>query len=594
MGHHDDRQWDERVVDYIYGELEPADAARFEAEMALRPELAAEVRELQAVARLAAAGADPIPEPPESAVIEALTAARTRCDELQDASPGLWERISAWLLTPQLAGALTLVLIISVGIYTVGTGVFRRDTADEPSMQLEMAPTEPATETKDIPAAKEAVIPASKPAGKDVGVLIDEDELRPTPARTEGSATQAPAPEAVDQALPAPLVSDNKDRVEDKTTELPRKRAAKGLRSLVDHLTTAGNLEAALVAEEPLSEDTKSDTRSMDTPAHPTTVTARMEVNGETGNFGRKTMSKPEDADAAKVAAAKVAEKIVERRKKVQSKDMVVKKVEKKKKEDKKKNRKVAQLLRKTEEEAPPPERTGKKGAGWDDRQTEIRHAPTKSLLDGIVVPPDAAPVKKQPAPSPVINSTESLKVVGAVPDVDGGEDDGFIGLASEGKASTSGRFSSTTMNEDKSDEVTAVAEPSYMIRPEAAEAPGFSRGSKERSEKDEREENEEVKKETGAAEKKAPMSAARQGDAVCAVLAKALKEAEDAEDWTLAEDLTRQMIAQGCVADSDLEAVQEQRSAYKLKAIEMDQQAPTEDADPTAVEPASEPKKMK
>ena len=493
MRHHDDRQWDERVVDYIYGELGHADAARFEAEMALRPELAAEVRELQAVASLAAADASPIPEPPETAVTEALKAARTRCDELRDASPGLWEQISAWLLTSQLAGALTLVLIISVGIYTVGTGVFRRDTADEPSVQLEMAPVEPAAEAK--AEAKDI------PVDKDVGVRVDEDVVRPAPAPPEGSA-QALVTESVDQALPDAW-TDREDRVEDKTTELPRTRARaanEGLRSLVDHLTTAGNLDAALAAEDSLAEE--ADTRSMDTPAHPKSVEVREKSGGETGNFVKKTMSKPEDAGAAEVAEKKMT-KTMERPKKEQSKDGAKKK--------KAKSRKVARLLRRTEEEAPASEKSDKKKRDRSDRQTEMRHAPTKSLLDGIVVPPDAGPARKQPAPAPVITSAESLN--------------------------------GTTMNDDKSDEVTAEAEPSYMVRPEAAEAPGISLGSMERGVKG-KDEREEMKKETGEAEKMAPAPPAqapapppptRKGgaaaSAVCAALAKAIEEAEDAED---------------------------------------------------------------
>ena len=595
MGHHDDRQWDERVVDYIYGELEPADAARFEAEMALRPELAAEVRELQAVARLAAADADPIPEPPETAITEALTAARARCDELRETSPGLWEQISAWLLTPQLAGVLTLVLIISVGIYTVGTGVFRRDTADEPSMRHEMAPVEPAAEaevrTKEK--AKTEAKANGVPIDKGTITRADEDNVPLAPAAPEGAAAQAPAPEPVDQALPDAWITDREDRVKEKITEQPRVRATnQRLRSLMDDLTTTENLDAALAAEEPLSEDADSDTRSMDTPARPKTVDARggvsgggvsdETVSGGTGNFAGKAMSKPKVAGAAKAAEKK---KTVARRKKVQSKEMMKKKEDKKKGE--KKSSKVAPLLRKIEEEAPPPESTGKKGAGWDDRQTEMRHAPTKSLLDGIVVPPDAGPAKKQPAPAPVVLSTESVKVLSAVPQVDGGEDDGFLDTASAGNAPTSGQFSSTTMNEDKSDKVTAVAEPDYMIRPEAAEAPGISLGSMERAEKDE---SEEIKKETGEAEEKAPASSYRLGGAaaVCAALAKALEEAEDAEDWPLAEKLTQQMIAQGCVADRDLDAVQEQRSRYKLKAVETDTQDPAQEEAPAEAIPAT------
>jgi len=98
---------------------------------------------------------------------------------------------------------------------------------------------------------------------------------------------------------------------------------------------------------------------------------------------------------------------------------------------------------------------------------------------------------------------------------------------------------------------------------------------------------------------KEEPTMAAQDGASICAALAKAIEEAEADEDWTLAEKLTQQMIAQGCVSGADFDAVEEQGARYKQKAIEAELIAPTENDDSAtetapAPEEAVEPDQMK
>ncbi len=664
MGHHDDKRPDERVVDYIYGELGPADAARFEAEMQENPALAKDVRELQAVANMAASAAEPVPDPPEGAVAEAMAAARTRCDQIRGAEASFWERVAAWLLTPQLAGALTLVLVVSVGVYTIQTGVFDRDAADAPSVQQEMAPVGPVAEAEDAPAAAVAqpeapkakkapgrTEAATKAHGGEADYRATSGKTALPPRRPEPEPTEAPAaipapaqpPEVAQEEPTTEEKTVNKDRWKDSGVEKARTRTKeRGLRSPTD-LASAENLDAAPVLDATV--DAPSDDLALDTGEAAVAGDVRAEVSGEAGNFVEKSVRKPKEGAGGKLAGLKRekkrAAKTTTAKKKVTGKGSTKK--DKKaagpepRKEDIARDRKAADNIRKPEAKAEAPVAEEKKGVSKGYKKAEVRSAPkvTHSVLDGIVVPPPTGPERKMEE-APVVTSLDLAKKSSRA----GGSaegDDSFLGAQTGSGSPTNGVFDRSGIDEDgaASDKV----EPTYMIRPDAAEAPGIAIENTELREEpekkrpaampapetasiqarlvDEEAEDKATLREqpteessfdmtAEVAKEKAPIAVqseeapidAQDAAAVCAALAKAIEEAEEAEDWALAEKLTLQMIAQGCVSGTDFEAAEKQGARFRQKAMEADMVAPSDDipAGETAPTPAEavEPTDMK
>ncbi|MFH1530753.1 MAG: hypothetical protein ABIK09_08500 [Pseudomonadota bacterium] len=626
MRHHDDKRPDERVVDYIYGELGPNEAARFEAEMERDPALAREVRDLQHVVLIATDAAASIPDPPEAAVAEALAAARARCDTARGAEQGFWERIAAWLLTPQLAGALTLVLVISVGVYTLQTGVFDRDAAQGPSVKHEMAPVGPVLEAEETSAAAAPREEAKKEPpreedaatgdGRDREVdhreQAKEPELEPQPPAPKPEETPTAASAAVEAPDPAGTersdgevssrgygenagVAQTKDRISERN-----------LNTLVD-LATPRDLSAA-----------PARTAVSDAPAEDRTLVGgegtaleevRAEVSGGAGNFAETFVRKPKEKKATKAGVARKAALGKNLKKKgEQAPDTAPRKADDAGDQDR------AALLE-TEAKAPAPTDGGKKSAGEAYKQAEVRSSPkiNGSVLDGIVVPPSGPAKRKEEAP--VVTSL-SLSRDRASTGSAGGDDSGV----------------------DVSGGTPYGAEPDYLIRPEAVEAPGIAVEKTERREDaemmrpaampapvlasvqgkkvaddartmaeaedkisldEERPMEESVAGAATEVSKEEAPAARPSNAAACAALAKAIEEAEADEDWPLAESLTRQMLAQGCVSGSDFDAVEAQEARFRQKAMEADLVQPAEDDAPAAesapaVKEAVEPTKMK
>lgn len=670
MGHHDDKRPDERVVEYIYGELSSADAARFEAEMEGNPALAAEVRDLQAVANLAASTIDPIPEPPEAAVAEALAAARARCDQLQGAEQTPWERVAAWLLTPQLAGALTLVLVISVGVYTLQTGVFDRDAGEAPSVKHEMAPVGPVAEAEEARKVAPTAAPTTPKQEQAAGYAAGWDDAPeeplkeqaasvpqpPVPEPVEVPAAETAAPDAPPSAAADAVTGQEEPRDEDRWQNRGEgadrlRNTERGLRSLVD-LATPTDLEAAPGLEDP--EEAPAKRIDVDARRGAAAGEVRAEVSGGAGNFVEKSARKPTESLAGKAAglrshktrAKKNTKKGISRKKKAAD-DLAWKKLDQSGSEGRRDDTrkldttavdKIAEVREetKTETKTDAPARVeGKKDAGMKMVREEPVAGPapkvTRSVLDGIIVPPSPAPERmseREEAPVVTMDLAKKSVAIGGT----GDGDDGFLGAGSSG-GDAGGTFSSTTgLDEDGA----ANAEPSYMIRPDAAEAPGIAITQGERrkesakkrpaaksaavvasvqaevaddavapnvgmeSERAESDEGGEIALDTGVTEEEAPgdmttelakeksPAPPKDDQAICAALAKAIEEAEEAEDWALAEQLTQQMVARGCVAGADRNAAEEQGAMFRQKAFEADLVDPTEQA--PMVDKAAEP----
>jgi len=541
MGHRDDKRPDERVVDYIYGELEPADAARFEAEMEQSPALAREVRELQTVARLAAdiSESEKIPEPPEAAVAAAVAAARARCDQARGAEEGFWQRVAAWLLTPQLAGALTLVLILGVGIYTIReTGFLRQDEADEPSVKHEMAPAGKAADHR----ATRAPEPGPEPATVEPATEVSPIEV-PAVTVPRGEPVTGKTDSARESAarIPQPVREPEEDspKLEERRWEAEEpaaRRAAQDFEADAD--AVLDSLQGAGVKE------------------------VRAELSDVAGNFALKTEKKPAEPVVSKAAG----------RTKDRSR-------EKERTRDAKKAKKTATTKKKAAP-AIAQKRPGKAAAEDDKKgpaaklegldismdsglrrarsksKIETSAAPkiSRSLLDGIVVPPSPEREEKKQ------------------------EDESSFGVGAGGAAPSAGRFDESGQGQDG--DVPDDAEPGYLTRPEPAAAPGIV-----------------VKEASTAVDmevtgEEVPAVAEQQDDAaLCAALASAVEKAEEDEDWVLVEKLKQQMIARGCAAGTEVEAAEKQGARYRGKAAAADLAAPAEEEAPAA-DKAEEPVK--
>ena len=652
MRHHDDKRPDERVVDYIYGELGPAAAARFEAEMEQNPTLATEVRGLQATADLIRRAATPIPDPPEVAVAEAMAAARARCEQLLGTAPSFWERIAARLLTPQFAGALTLVLVVSVGLYTMETGVFDRDAAQEPSVEHEMAPVGPMAAGEDVPAtpgAPEKVTPRKAEAPPETPPLT----AAPAPAPGAGQGGLEAAPAAAHWATEAeaaeePAVPDPTPKIlqEDRSVTQPDDNnlgregakqaetgeASRGLRSLVDR-TAPDALQASPSLE--TAGDTTATKRRGSGQLERALGEVRTEVSDDTGNFVEKSVKKPEDTRQTKVRGLKKER---------------VRKKETKAKVPAARDAGPPPVDDPTDKDQRAPATTFRKGSGegaetlkptrTEETKAAVKTAGapkrTRSVLDGIVVPPPVNAPKEMKEVAPTSTATVLSLGNGDAADRAGG-DDGFLDTGVGGASPDSGRFSTTATTEAPA--VLDEAEPEDLTRPISAEAPGIMvkqdsaektaeaqrpavpmGGNDEQERRGDRtaeapqaegkteptfaldaevamEENADIEL-SEASEKKAP-AAPRDAAAVCAALARAIEDAEEAEDWALAEELTRQMVARGCVAGTDLEAVEEQETRFRQKAAEADRLVPAEESAPAEnplpdLQETNEPAQMK
>ncbi len=180
---------DERVVEFVYGELSPAAKAAFSQELARRPELQAQVDQLLALGQHL--DHVPVPEPPPDVVADIMAYAASRHRVV--ASKQGRDRITladllGWLTTPQAGLAMAAVLVIAVGVY-MGQSARR---ATEPGSAQEVKETMRPTRT--VTAAQ-----APEPSAKDEA---QGEAPKPVVAKPEEkpAATTAPLEPELPQA----------------------------------------------------------------------------------------------------------------------------------------------------------------------------------------------------------------------------------------------------------------------------------------------------------------------------------------------------------------------------------------------------------
>lgn len=174
-----------RLLDLLYGELSPDEAAELHAELAAHPELAARFEGWQQVQQ--AMAALPEPEPDPQIHYDLLREARKAVAEPE--RRGFWDTLWAWSMNPMVAGLGLLVL--AGGMLTL----FNAQDAATPGAEDRFAEAAPS-------AGKRAAASAARPAVK-----------AETPAPRPPQAPTSMAPEPMQDA-PPPVEAD-KDAIDD-------------------------------------------------------------------------------------------------------------------------------------------------------------------------------------------------------------------------------------------------------------------------------------------------------------------------------------------------------------------------------------------
>ncbi len=141
-----------RVLDFVYGEMSPDEAARFEALLASDEALRAEVEAVRAV-REAAAGLGAVPLPVDVRVRllrEAERTARKRAGTV----PVFWSLLERFLLSPAFTGAMVVVVAVGVGVHLLlEMGTEDRPSRIERAERVAVSRSEPAEEKAEVPVA---------------------------------------------------------------------------------------------------------------------------------------------------------------------------------------------------------------------------------------------------------------------------------------------------------------------------------------------------------------------------------------------------------------------------------------------------------
>lgn len=166
----------DRVLDLVYGEVEGIEARALRDELERCPECGPELAKLEGAKRLAdALPLEPFPSATRAAVIAAArvkaneTVAALPADERRAAaSPreGWWDRTRRFLLGPQTAMAVVMLLVVAIGVMVVPTG------GDAPLGATTMRPEPELTLAEEAELEPEAVEP---PAAQDRRDMVAED-----------------------------------------------------------------------------------------------------------------------------------------------------------------------------------------------------------------------------------------------------------------------------------------------------------------------------------------------------------------------------------------------------------------------------------
>ncbi len=193
---------DERVVEFIYGELSATDEAALRKELEQRPDLQAQVDELVALQR----NLDTIetPEPPAEVVadIMAYAAGRSRVVRTE---PVPEKRLTLadifrWLTQPQVGMAMAAMLVVAVGVYMGQSARRPAEPGSAQEVKERMRPTRAVSKKDEAPTAAAKAAPTTPARGKltaadDPGEsAVDESpQFQQKEAEREPAATPAAA-----------------------------------------------------------------------------------------------------------------------------------------------------------------------------------------------------------------------------------------------------------------------------------------------------------------------------------------------------------------------------------------------------------------
>lgn len=191
----DERRWDgpldERVVEFVYGELSAVDEAAFRKELEKRPDLQAQVADLTALQRNI--DAVKMPEPPAEVVADILAyaAGRNRFVRTEKVPK---ERLTLadifrWLMQPQVGMAMAALLVVAVGVYMGQSARRPTEPGSAQEVKERMRPTR-AVARSEAPPAESALAESAEAV---------EEEARAGDEAVESKVAKAPAEEVTRQ-----------------------------------------------------------------------------------------------------------------------------------------------------------------------------------------------------------------------------------------------------------------------------------------------------------------------------------------------------------------------------------------------------------
>ncbi len=166
----------DQIIDYLYGELSPAERSAFEASLRQDPTLASEVAALEGTRSLIRKAAE-VPAAPSALLMKLQREARVA---VPAPSPTFWQSLSALLLRPATGFAFVVAAVVGTGVW------ISSQKKDQPAL-----PTDASVAT---------LSSADREASRERSmheVAIDEDDRRAAEAPAPATATTAAAPEAV-------------------------------------------------------------------------------------------------------------------------------------------------------------------------------------------------------------------------------------------------------------------------------------------------------------------------------------------------------------------------------------------------------------
>ncbi|MBT9559716.1 MAG: hypothetical protein IV100_27040 [Myxococcales bacterium] len=168
----------DQIIDYLYGELSPAERSAFEASLRQDPALASEVAALEGTRSLIRKAAE-VPAAPSALLMKLQREARLA---VPAPSPTFWQSLSALLLRPAAGFAFVVAAVVGTGVW------ISSQKKDQPAL-----PTDASVAT---------LSSADREASRDRSmheVAIEDDDRRAAeaPAPTTATTAAADSPEAV-------------------------------------------------------------------------------------------------------------------------------------------------------------------------------------------------------------------------------------------------------------------------------------------------------------------------------------------------------------------------------------------------------------